>query len=191
MKFLGFTRIVAYASKVHFPYLTQLGATECIDRASTPIEALVLSPPVKVVYDVTFTGALDAAYDCVAAGGKVTTVRPQAKFSGERDAAKKGLSVVHCFGFYAGPDVIKPIGDPAHFPAVKEHTEFGKLMIRELPGMIEKGVVVVFATLFSLFSSSWIDYAQIIGKPSRSRADGACWDPGGAGEDESGRSERS
>ncbi|KAJ7917195.1 chaperonin 10-like protein [Mycena leptocephala] len=73
MKFLGFTRIVVYASKVHFEYLKELGATEYIDRGEVPIEALVVSPPVTVVYDATHTGALDAAYDSVVDGGKVTT----------------------------------------------------------------------------------------------------------------------
>ncbi|KAJ6571405.1 chaperonin 10-like protein, partial [Mycena capillaripes] len=126
-KFMGFTRIVVYASKVHFDYLRQLGATECIDRAEVTIDALVVSPPVKVVYDATFDGALNAAYDSVVDGGKVTTVRPQAK----SDRETRGVTLVHVFGFYAGPDVMKPIGDPAHYPAVDE-----------LPKMIEKGAVV-------------------------------------------------
>ncbi|KAF8189451.1 medium-chain dehydrogenase/reductase like protein [Mycena galopus ATCC 62051] len=121
-KFLGFTRIVVYASKVHFDYLKQLGATECIDRGAVPLEKLVVSPPVKVVYDATFSGALDAAYDSLVDGGKVTTVRPQAKT--EREA--RGITLVHCFGFYFGA----------------EHTVFGKLLIEELPKMIENGVIV-------------------------------------------------
>ncbi|KAJ7917197.1 hypothetical protein B0H13DRAFT_1995632, partial [Mycena leptocephala] len=131
MKFLGFTRIVVYASKVHFEYLKELGATECIDRGEVPIEALV-------VYDTA--GALDAAYDSVVDGGKVTTVNPRAKT--EREG--RGVTLVHCFGFYVGPEIIPPIGDPAHWSAVAEHTTFGKLLIKELPKMLEKGVIVVF-----------------------------------------------
>ncbi|KAJ7245639.1 GroES-like protein [Mycena haematopus] len=122
LQFLGFTRIVVYASKVHFDYLKELGATECIDRGAVPLEKLVVSPPVKVVYDATFPGALDAAYDSLVDGGKVTTVRPQAK----TERAARGITLVHCFGFYAGPD----------------HTVFGKHIIEELPKMIEKGVIV-------------------------------------------------
>ncbi|KAF7343791.1 GroES-like protein [Mycena sanguinolenta] len=138
LKFLGFTRIVVYASKVHFYYLKQLGATECIDRADVPLEKLVVKPPVKVVYDATFTGALDAAYDSVVDGGKVTTVRPEAKT--ERDP--RSITLVHCFGFYVGPDVMEPIGDPAHWHASVEHTIFGKRIIEELPKMVEHGVIV-------------------------------------------------
>ncbi|KAJ6503875.1 chaperonin 10-like protein [Mycena sanguinolenta] len=138
LKFLGFTRIVVYASKVHFDYLKQLGATECIDRGDVPVEKLVVKPPVKVVYDATFTGALDAAYDSLVDGGKVATVRPGAKT--EREA--RGITLVHCFGFYAGPELMPPIGDPAHWQASVEHTIFGKHIIEELPKMLEKGIIV-------------------------------------------------
>ncbi|KAJ7887510.1 GroES-like protein [Mycena olivaceomarginata] len=65
-KFLGFTRIIAYASKTHFDYLKQLGATEFVDRVEVPVASLAahpaLSPPVKVVYDVG--NAPNEAYDC-------------------------------------------------------------------------------------------------------------------------------
>jgi NADPH:quinone reductase-like Zn-dependent oxidoreductase len=149
MKFLGFTRIVVYASKVHFEYLKELGATECIDRGEVPIEALVVSPPVKVVYDTA--GALDAAYDSVVDGGKVTTVNPRAKT--EREG--RGVTLVHCFGFYVGPEIIPPIGDPAHWSAVAEHTTFGKLLIKELPKMLEKGVIVVCVFIF-IYAAAWL-----------------------------------
>ncbi|KAF8189452.1 GroES-like protein [Mycena galopus ATCC 62051] len=138
LKFLGFTRIVVYASKVHFDYLQQLGATECIDRSAVSLEKLVVNPPVKIVYDATFSGALDAAYDSVVDGGRVVTVRPEAKT--ERGA--RGITLVHCFGFYFGPEVFNPLpGDP-HYPAVEEHTEFGNFLIKELPRMMENGVIV-------------------------------------------------
>jgi hypothetical protein len=147
MKFLGFTRIVVYASKVHFEYLKELGATECIDRGEVPIEALVVSPPVKVVYDATFTGALEAAYDSVVDGGKVTTVRPDAKT--EREG--RGVTLVRCVGFYAGPDMMPAIGDH-HLPVIAEHSTFGRLLIKELPKMLEKGAIVVrvFCFCFTL-----------------------------------------
>jgi NADPH:quinone reductase-like Zn-dependent oxidoreductase len=141
LRFLGFTRIVVYASKVQFDYLKELGATEYIDRGEVPLEKLVVTPPVKVVYDASpvLAGALNAAYDSVVDGGKVTTVRPQA----QTDRESRGITVVRCAGLYAGPDVLPPIGDPAHYPGVPEHTSFGKLMIEELPKMIEQGAVVV------------------------------------------------
>ncbi|KAF7350205.1 GroES-like protein [Mycena venus] len=137
-KFLGFTRIVVYASKVHFDYLKSLGATECIDRGDVPLDKLVVSPPVKVVYDATAPGALDAAYDSVVEGGLITTVRPQAQTNRE----PRGVTLVKCFGFYAGPDVMPAIGDPASYPSKVEHTLFGKFIIEELPRMMEKGAIV-------------------------------------------------
>ncbi|KAJ7483895.1 GroES-like protein [Mycena galericulata] len=140
-KFLGFTRIVAYASKVHFDYLKQLGATEFIDRADIPIDALALKPAVKVVYDAPMAGHLNAAYDSVVDGGKIVTVRPMAK----SDRETRGVTLVHVFGFYAGPDVLKPVGEPLRGmknPARPEHTTFGKLIIKELPKLLEKDVIV-------------------------------------------------
>ncbi|KAJ7429814.1 chaperonin 10-like protein [Mycena galericulata] len=137
-KFLGFTRIVAYASKVHFDYLTQLGATEFIDRADVPIESLAVEPAVYVVYDAPMGGHLNAAYDSVIDGGKIVTVRPDAK----SDRETRGVTLVHVFGLYAGPDVLKPVGDPALYPAVPEHTIFGKFIIKQLPEMLAKGAIV-------------------------------------------------
>ncbi|KAJ7362297.1 hypothetical protein DFH08DRAFT_840657 [Mycena albidolilacea] len=140
LKFLGFTRIVVYASKVQFDYLKELGATEYIDRGEVPLEKLVVTPPVKVAYDASpvLAGALNAAYDSVVDGGKVTTVRPQV----QTDRESRRITVVRCAGLYAGPDVLPPTGDPAHYPGVPEHTSFGKLMIEELPKTIEQGAVV-------------------------------------------------
>ncbi|KAJ7660140.1 GroES-like protein [Mycena polygramma] len=135
LRFLGFTRIVVYASKTHFSYLKELGATEFIDRAEIALDALAVSPPVHVVYDATPVGALDAAYDSVVDGGKITTVNPRAT----TDKQGRGITMVKCFGFYAGPDMI----DTTHFPtAVPAHTAFGKYIISELPRLVEKGVIV-------------------------------------------------
>ncbi|KAJ7671460.1 GroES-like protein [Mycena polygramma] len=135
LRFLGFTRIVVYASKSNFTYLKELGATEFIDRADFALEALAVSPPVQVVYDATHVGALNAAYDSVVDGGKVATVRPQAT----TDREARGITLVKCFGYYAGSDVI----DARVFPtAVPAHTVFGKYVISELPKLVEKGVIV-------------------------------------------------
>ncbi|KAJ7098715.1 chaperonin 10-like protein [Mycena belliarum] len=124
LRFLGFTRIVAYASKAHFSYLTQLGATACIDRAEVPLDALpahpALTPPVKVVYDTI--GQLNTAYDCVSEGGCVATSLPHAAL----DREGKNITLVRVQGYYVGPD----------------HTAFGRLIIKNLPEMLEKGVVV-------------------------------------------------
>ncbi|KAJ7501220.1 chaperonin 10-like protein [Mycena galericulata] len=141
-KFLGCTRIVAYASNTHFTYLRQLGATECIDRNVVSIERLVVTPAVRVVFDAT-PGALGAAYACVADGGGVVVVRPQAVCdTDDPQAAGRGVALVRCFGFYAGAEVAKPPGAPHQYPALPAHTQFGRHIIRELPVMLERGVVV-------------------------------------------------
>ncbi|KAF8214037.1 medium-chain dehydrogenase/reductase like protein [Mycena galopus ATCC 62051] len=125
LKFLGFTRIVAYASKVHFDYLRQLGATECIDRGEVSVDSLAahpaLAPPVKVVYDIA-NGALNAAYDCVAEGGSIVTAIPPAVLDRDLDH-KKSKDIV---GYLATPD----------------HTPFGKLVIKNLPELLEKKIIV-------------------------------------------------
>jgi NADPH:quinone reductase-like Zn-dependent oxidoreductase len=151
-----------YASKVHFEYLKELGATEYIDRGEVPIEALVVSPPVAVVYDATHTGALDAAYDSVVDGGKVTTVRPDAKT--EREG--RGVTLVHCFGSYAGPDILPPTGDHTHVPVLAEHSTFGKLLIKELPKMLEKGAIVVRVFCFVLRCGMAYTHSSQIGLKS-------------------------
>ncbi|KAJ6464728.1 GroES-like protein [Mycena vitilis] len=121
LRFLGFTRIVVYASKAHFTYLKTLGATEFIDRAEIALDAVVVSPPVQVVFDAAPVGALKAAYASVVDGGKVTAVhRHPVADSDARD------------------DVI----DTTHFPSAgPAYTSFGKYIIAELPKLIEKGVI--------------------------------------------------
>ncbi|KAJ7167674.1 chaperonin 10-like protein [Mycena filopes] len=144
-KFLGFTRIVVYASKAHFEYLRQLGATECIDRSEVPVDSLAthpaLSPAVNVVYDTAPVSSLNVAYDSVVEGGKIATVLPLAKI--ERDLEQKKVTLVQVQGYYAGPDVLKfKRDDVAAYAALPEHTVFGRLLIKNLPEMLAKGVVV-------------------------------------------------
>ncbi|KAJ6616469.1 GroES-like protein [Mycena sp. CBHHK59/15] len=136
LKFLGFTKIVVYASKTHFDYLGTLGGTDFIDRTAVPVDAIPAHVgKVHVVFDSTFTGALDAAYDCAAEGGRIVTVRPRAK----SDRTRPDVTLVRVHGYYAGPDVVKfkAIG----YLAVPEHTVFGKLIIENLPAMLEKGAI--------------------------------------------------
>ncbi|KAJ6560432.1 GroES-like protein [Mycena capillaripes] len=144
LKFLGFTRIIVYASKTHFDYLKQLGATECIDRAEVPIDSLAAHPtlrtPVKVVYDIGSGPSLNAAYDCVAANGGIVTVQPMTPL--ERDVAAKNLVLVRVQGYYAGPDVMKFKRDNvAGYIVTPEHSTFGRLIIKNLPQMVEKRVI--------------------------------------------------
>ncbi|KAK6992670.1 GroES-like protein [Favolaschia claudopus] len=138
LKFLGFTRIVVYASKSHFDYLKELGATELIDRKEVSTDSLAVKPPVQVVYDSA--GSLDAAIDSVVDGGKVASCVPRAKPT--KDYESRGITLNYHFGFYAGPELLKPVGDAAHYPAQRGHTEFGRHIIKELPKLLEKSVIV-------------------------------------------------
>ncbi|KAF7352404.1 GroES-like protein [Mycena venus] len=142
-KFLGFTRIVTYASKVHFDYLKQLGATECIDRGEVSVDSLVthpaLTPPVKVIYDVT--GALNAAFDCVAEGGSIATAVPMSKL--ERDLDSKKVTLVRVQGYIFGPDIWPPKRDNlVAYLATPDHTTFGKVVVKNLPRLLEEKVIV-------------------------------------------------
>ncbi|KAJ7293848.1 chaperonin 10-like protein [Mycena rebaudengoi] len=127
LKFLGFTRIVVYASPTHVEYLRKLGGTEFIDRNTVPIEALAASPAlagdkrVTVAYDASFSGtaSINAAYDCVADGGKVCTVNPFAPLNREG----RGVAFVRGYG------------------ATPEHSTFGRLVIKNLPELFEKGAI--------------------------------------------------
>ncbi|KAK7062173.1 GroES-like protein [Favolaschia claudopus] len=147
-KFLGFTRIVAYASKTHFDYLQQLGATECIDRFEVSMDSLPerMKSPVNVVFDIT-SGNPNAAYDCVADGGGIATLVWGAKL--DRDLGPKKVDLEHkkatlaaVRGYLAGPDVLKFKRDDVFgYAGTPEHTEFGKSVIKHLPELLEKGVI--------------------------------------------------
>ncbi|KAJ7248398.1 GroES-like protein [Mycena rebaudengoi] len=127
LKFLGFTKIVAYASPTHVEYLRQLGATEFIDRHAVPLDAIstvpTLADKVKVVFDATSTGAIDAAYDSVAQGGAIVTVQARAPTTRSNDT----VSLIRLLRAIAGT--------PAH-------TAFGKHILKNLPELFEKGVIV-------------------------------------------------
>ncbi|KAJ7293827.1 chaperonin 10-like protein [Mycena rebaudengoi] len=146
LKFLGFARIVVYASTAHVEYLRKLGGTEFIDRNTVPIEALAASPAlagdkrVAVAYDAAFhsTVELNAAYDCVADGGKVCTVNPFAPLHREG----RGVAFVRVQGYYAGPDVLPPkTAGMKGYAATPEHSTFGRLIIENLPELIEKAAI--------------------------------------------------
>ncbi|KAJ7462169.1 GroES-like protein [Mycena latifolia] len=135
LKFAGFSRIVAYASKVHFDYLQQLGATECIDRTEVPLDSLAahITAPVKVVYDAT-TGPLDAAFDCIVDGGSIATVKLMARC--EREGKK--FTFVNVMGFLPRVDDTKFKGRPEYRP---EYLTFGHLIVANLSEMLAKGAL--------------------------------------------------
>ncbi|KAF8214056.1 GroES-like protein [Mycena galopus ATCC 62051] len=140
LKFIGFTRIVVYASKIHFDHLKKLGATECIDRAAVPEESLAatLKTSVKVAYDIGAPNlTLNVAYDCVVDGGSIVTTLPTSVL--ERDLAAKKVVLVRVQGYIAGPDLMPPKRDNvAGYLSTADHTRFGKLIITNLPELLEK-----------------------------------------------------
>ncbi|KAJ6502875.1 chaperonin 10-like protein [Mycena vitilis] len=127
LKFLGFTRIVAYASKTHFGYLKELGATDFVDRTEVPVDALAthgtLMPPVNVVYHAIDPSALNGGFDCVAEGGAVATAQPGAPLDRDVEAKKVTISM---------PSI----------EALKELQSFEKLIKENLPKMLEQGVII-------------------------------------------------
>ncbi|KAJ6458640.1 chaperonin 10-like protein [Mycena vitilis] len=129
LKFLGFTRIIVYASRTHFGYLKELGATEFVDRAEVTVDSLaiygVLTPPVNVVYHAVDPSALNAAYDCVAEGGGLVTAQPQAPL--DRDTAVKKVKFSRMMPSEEG---------------FKQLHIFEKLIRENLPKMLEKKVIL-------------------------------------------------
>ncbi|KAJ7164280.1 GroES-like protein [Mycena filopes] len=130
LKFLGFTRIVAYASNCNFEVLTQFGATECVDRLEVPVDSVGAHPAlthrVDVVYDAGSVSSFSGAYDALVEGGKIVITQPHVQL--DRDPAQKDLTL------FRRDDVLGHL-------AVPEHTVFGKLIIENLPKMLAKGVI--------------------------------------------------
>jgi NADPH:quinone reductase-like Zn-dependent oxidoreductase len=124
--------------------LRQLGATEFIDRHAVPLDAIstvpTLADKVKVVFDATSTGAIDAAYDSVAQGGAIVTVQARAPTTRSNDT----VSLIRVAGIYAGPDVVPYKSELLRAIAgTPAHTAFGKHILKNLPELFEKGVIVV------------------------------------------------
>ncbi|KIY65797.1 GroES-like protein [Cylindrobasidium torrendii FP15055 ss-10] len=93
-KFLGFSTIVAYASKKHHALLADLGATQLVDRAAVPLEKLdtAVSGPAKIVYDaVASAESQEIATKIVSTEGAVITVGEDKR--SEKPADKTFLNV--------------------------------------------------------------------------------------------------
>ncbi|KAK0189228.1 GroES-like protein [Armillaria mellea] len=129
LKFLGFSRIIAYASARHFDYLTTLGITDIIDRGTTPLNQLSLAvkkltcDPLLVVFDALgFPEAQEAGYDMLSERGQVMTInvdqRPQ---KSESDGK-----------------IFRDILATVHLPA---QSEFGRRMFRSLGKFMDEGVI--------------------------------------------------
>lgn len=129
LKFVGFSRIITYASACHFDYLATLGITDIIDRGTTPLNQLSLAvkkltcDPLLVVFDALgFPEAQQAGYDMLSKGGQVMTInndqRPQ---KSESDGK-----------------IFKEVLGTVHLPA---QSEFGRRMFRSLGKFIDEGVI--------------------------------------------------
>ncbi|KAJ4471034.1 GroES-like protein [Lentinula edodes] len=131
LKYLGFGAIIAYASAKHTEFLKSLGATHVIDRNQISFADLpaalprVYARPIKVIYSaVTLPEAQNAAYACLANDGKLAVAtRPLAL---KEDAETTGKKLYSVFGS----------------PHTPENREFGLVLWRHLPRLLESGVFV-------------------------------------------------
>ncbi|KAJ3869875.1 GroES-like protein [Lentinula novae-zelandiae] len=131
LKYLGFGAIIAYASAKHTEFLKSLGATHVIDRNQISFADLpaalprVYAQPVKVIYSaVVLSEAQDAAYACLANDGKLAVATPQLAL--KEDAETPGKKVYGVFGS----------------PYTPANREFGLVLWRHLPRLLESGVFV-------------------------------------------------
>ncbi|KAF7317588.1 GroES-like protein [Mycena kentingensis (nom. inval.)] len=138
LKFIGFTRIVAYASSKHAHYLASLGATDIIAREDTALPALPAHAlfsqlgKIDVVFDGLFATApgaassLDIAHAIVNSAGQIVTVNPRTILSGEAG----NVQIVRVFGYY----VAAGGGTP-------DHAKFGEYIKENLPKLMEAGEI--------------------------------------------------
>ncbi|KAJ3877606.1 GroES-like protein [Lentinula edodes] len=131
LKYLGFGAIIAYASAKHTEFLKSLGATHVIDRNQISFADLpaalprVYAQPIKVIYSaVTLPEAQDAAYACLANDGKFAVATPQLALKEDAETPEKKV-----YGVFGSP----------HTPA---NREFGLVLWRHLPRLLESGVFV-------------------------------------------------
>ncbi|KIY72488.1 GroES-like protein [Cylindrobasidium torrendii FP15055 ss-10] len=98
LKLLGFTNIVAYASKKHHAFLTELGATQCVDRAAVSLDALAdLIPSAHIVYDCVAADEGFAASKIVRSDGCAITVDIVSERSDAAKEVGKGKKFVAVF----------------------------------------------------------------------------------------------
>ncbi|KAJ7099853.1 chaperonin 10-like protein [Mycena crocata] len=128
LKLAGFAPIITYASAPHSAYLTSLGATHVVDRASTPLAALQdtitthTKAPVLVVFDaISSPETQRAGYAVLAAGGGMVVTLDLAV-----PEDSDGKRALHVLG-------------SVHVPAARE---FGRTLMPALAGLVEDGLIV-------------------------------------------------
>ncbi|KAJ6458633.1 hypothetical protein C8R47DRAFT_1226922 [Mycena vitilis] len=147
-----------YPLEVHPKFILQVGKGSLLDSSqydprtahfregfrvvpSTPLLSTQpsLTPPVNVVYHTVDPAALSAAYDCVSDTGYIVTA-----LHTEPLDRKPKVTFVSVRGFIAGAEVFVPGGgdNGLGLVATTAHTQFGKLIMKNLPEMLEKGNVV-------------------------------------------------
>lgn len=136
-KLLGFTNIVAYASKKHHAFLAGLGATQCVDRAVVSLDALDgVIPSAHIVYDCV---AVDEGF----AASKI--VRP--------DGCAITVDIVS-----DRSDAAMEVGKDKQFVALKisflpGHKEVGEKIWSLFGKLLEKGVIKVNCALNKCYES--------------------------------------
>ncbi|KAJ7442714.1 chaperonin 10-like protein [Mycena galericulata] len=126
LRFLGYSKIITYASGKHTDYLKSLGATHVIDRKTVSTADLptavkkIAGVPIKIVYDaISEEDTKEACFAILAKGGLAIAVLP-----GEIRNVD-------------GKRFISIIGATTHI-----HREFGVLLWKTLPKQVADGVIV-------------------------------------------------
>jgi len=153
LKLSGFTTIIAYASFKHSDYLTSLGATHILDRASVPLSDLAstvrtISPDgLPVVYDaISSADTQVVAYDCLLNGGSLaitTAEAPSLTARRESDTA-------------SGRDVVQFLAN-SHLPG---QDDIGKQVYAVLSDWLRDGVIAVCFT-FIISSNNLLNSQSI------------------------------
>ncbi|KAJ7755940.1 chaperonin 10-like protein [Mycena metata] len=118
----GHAALVIGGGPANFNYLGKLGATECIDRGEVPVESL-------------------AAHPALAPPRAAGSWLPSRRRNWSEILSKRSSLLVRVLGYYAGPDVMNFKRDVVGYVGTPEHTAFGKLLIKNLPEMLERGVI--------------------------------------------------
>ncbi|KAI3621543.1 GroES-like protein [Moniliophthora roreri] len=128
-KVLGFSQVIAYASKSSEDYLKSLGATRIIDRHQTTLQDLpsvireiTTDRPLKVVYDAFGSSeGHDIGFSLLVDDGLFCTVDPS-----RTDITENGKRAFGVFGI-------------VHLPT---HRDYGVKLIEQLERLAEEDVIV-------------------------------------------------
>ena len=130
---MGYSKIIVYAAQRHFAYLQTLGATDIVDRGTTPLSSLASAiaseAKITVVYDTLASAeSQQAAVDIMPVGTKAVSVG-EVK-DGVKEAEGKKITSIFGSSFVPG------------------HREFGVHVFANLEKLIKEGWLKVWGLLY-------------------------------------------